>query len=130
MRNIFIVLVLLNCHGAFAQEVVNMGEYDISTTKEISITLQNDSCAWAAADAVKKSKIDKKAMEEGTDLPDLVDVTFLAPISRIPRPGKRTYSITMNEEAWLVVTLPSAASCTVTMITKGALGGASVGSSQ
>ena len=83
--------------NALAASHVNMGEYDVSTTAAYAKLLKTDVCARAAVNAVK-SVLNEQAMEDGVDLPDLVDLSFIEEIT------EGTYSLTLSEVSRLVNT--------------------------
>lgn len=92
---------LLSPAFASAQVPLQQMEFDgftaYTTDESIVATLKSDACARAALVSVKTAVLDKQAMEEGVDLPESVDVSFLAVVSTNALTANQTYSVSLGD---------------------------------
>jgi hypothetical protein len=120
MKAMVLFTVFFASLTAMAQSTVKMGFYSISTTPEIAQLLHTDGCARTSVNAVKTT-LNRQAVEQSQAIQKYVSVTFLMRIT------PTTFSVTMDNQSWLVPVSMGDVGCRAGLPYKAGTGGSSVG---
>lgn len=94
LNQIIIMSVLVLSGVAVKAGEIIVGNYEIlSSNPEILKLVKEDVCAQATVDSMKKYIFDQAAMENGEDLPESVQVEFLARLGHKPEAVSANYSV-------------------------------------